>query len=529
MQMTELQNCLPEHTRPFFIRLRNLKWEESRQSYNARLSASRSEAAARNVLKSGFQIEAEWNLAVELLGDLAFGYFQAAIETCTLYGTRITKAMCDCIETAVRDFLLAQRQNAISNAAENVPGAAHIPLSSRQQLSGHPQSLPRYNEILIALERARVENERSAAQKTVSTDSQVAAAAAAAKERREYNRPDVLNVLIASPGDVNDERNAVTAAIHEWNAINSHPDTINILLHPIKWETHSYPESGDRPQALLNQQIVTRGDFLIGIFGVRLGTPTGVAESGTIEEIEQFRELGKYVALYFSNAPVQRNVDRDQLEALERYKEARKKDTKYEVFSNADDLRSQVSQHLTGIVMSVAKPLHLGMWRNESSSSVLSIHVQKALEMTVKNGVREAELGRRQTEDAQAEAARWRPLAGIVSEVEGQEQVNKLNLKSNLEFALVEASLLSSAGAKLHDYPVEGVNIFSRGFSVPITHASLLKVANNSQSYFQFSTFQGGIKFAVIRQRDGIQFIGVLPFEAETVTVSNTLWFKLTG
>lgn len=62
---------------------------------------------------------------------------------------------------------------------------------------------------------------------------------------------------------------------------------------------HSYPESGDRPQALLNRQIVAREDFLIGIFGTRLGTPTGVAESGTIEEIKEFRKAVKYVALYF--------------------------------------------------------------------------------------------------------------------------------------------------------------------------------------------------------------------------------------
>lgn len=52
-----------------------------------------------------------------------------------------------------------------------------------------------------------------------------------------------------------------------------------------------------------------QGDFLIGIFGNRLGTPTGAAQSGTIEEIEQFRKAGKHVALYFSTADVPRNAD----------------------------------------------------------------------------------------------------------------------------------------------------------------------------------------------------------------------------
>ena len=75
--------------------------------------------------------------------------------------------------------------------------------------------------------------------------------------------------------------------------------------------------SGDRPQAILNKQIAEQGDFLIGIFGNRLGTPTGDSKSGTIEEIEIFRRSGKHVALYFSTADVPRDVDRDQLEELD--------------------------------------------------------------------------------------------------------------------------------------------------------------------------------------------------------------------
>jgi hypothetical protein len=511
--MTDLRNCLPEQARQFFVRLRNSKWERSRESYTVKLSASRSEAAIKNVLKSGFQTKVEWDLAVDHMGDRAFGYFEAAIETCILYDIKLTKPLCDCIEAAVKDFLLAQQRNAISNAAKNIPGVVPIPLSSRQQLNDRPQSLPRYNDIMLALERVRVESERAAAQKAASSESKVTTVTTT-NQQREGNRPDVLNALIASPSDVNDERDAVTTAIHDWNVINAHPDTINILLHPIRWETHSFPESGDRPQALLNRQIVARGDFLIGIFGTRLGTPTGIAESGTIEEIEQFRAAGKYVALYFSNAPVPRNVDRDQLDALAQYKKARQKDTKFEVFSNADDLRRQVFQHLTGIVMSVAKPLQLGMWRNET---------------IVKDEIRQAEAARRQADEERAEAARWKPSASIVSRAEGQEQVNTFTLKSHLEFALVEASLLSPTGAKLHDYLVDGEKVFSKGVSLPITHASLLKIANSSQSYFQFNTFHGSIKYTVIRQSDLIRFNGVLPFQAATVTVANTLWFKLAG
>jgi hypothetical protein len=162
----------------------------------------------------------------------------------------------------------------------------------------------------------------------------------------------ILNVLIASPSDVGQERNVVTEAIHAWNA--AHYQTTGTMLHAVRWETHSYPASGDRPQAILNKQIVESGDILIGIFGYKLGTPTGTAQSGTIEEIEEFRKAGKYVALYFSKADVPRSADRDQLKALEDYQRERQKDTLYGTFGTAEELRLLVTQHLPKIVADVS-------------------------------------------------------------------------------------------------------------------------------------------------------------------------------
>jgi hypothetical protein len=79
----------------------------------------------------------------------------------------------------------------------------------------------------------------------------------------------VLNVLISSPSDVSAERDAVESAIQEWN-INHHKST-GIMLHPVRWETHAFPALGDRPQGILNRQIVKSAHFLIGIFGNRSG------------------------------------------------------------------------------------------------------------------------------------------------------------------------------------------------------------------------------------------------------------------
>ena len=165
----------------------------------------------------------------------------------------------------------------------------------------------------------------------------------------------VLSVLIASPSDVGKERDVVTGVIHEWNAV--HSRRMGISLEPIRWETHTFPASGERPQEIIDKQIVDNCDFVVGIFGVRLGTPTGEAQSGTIEEIERLRKQGKHVSLYFSNAPVPRGADQQQLQALQEYQEARSKDTLYGTFASSEDFQRQFSRHLPQVVSSVHERL----------------------------------------------------------------------------------------------------------------------------------------------------------------------------
>jgi hypothetical protein len=190
----------------------------------------------------------------------------------------------------------------------------------------------------------------------------------AREDRLVRNTAAVLNILIASPSDVSDERDLVERAIHDWNA--AHFQSLGILLNPIRWETHAYPASGDRPQAIINRQIVESGDILIGIFGYKLGTPTGAAQSGTIEEIEEFRRAGKYVALYFSTADVPRSANRTQFEALESYRKERQKDTLYFEFGDNSSLREHLMRHLPKIVQEVHRKLHLaGRTENTGAES----------------------------------------------------------------------------------------------------------------------------------------------------------------
>jgi hypothetical protein len=130
----------------------------------------------------------------------------------------------------------------------------------------------------------------------------------------------IYRILVASPSDCVHERRLVPDVIHAWNA--AHSLASGAILEPVLWETHAVPESGDRPQGLINKQLVDNCDILIGTFWTRLGTSTGKAESGTAEEIEEFRRDGKRVLLYFSSAPVApESLDAGQYAALAAYRD----------------------------------------------------------------------------------------------------------------------------------------------------------------------------------------------------------------
>ena len=155
----------------------------------------------------------------------------------------------------------------------------------------------------------------------------------------------VFSVLIASPGDVAKERALVREVLHEWNALHSF-STKKVFL-PLSWESHSHPSMSDRPQGVINEQVVDKADLVVGIFWTRLGTPTGVAASGTVEELERLMNAGKPVMVYFSSAPVQLDsVDVAQYEQLKTFKAALGKRGLYSTYDSPTEFRDMFTRHL---------------------------------------------------------------------------------------------------------------------------------------------------------------------------------------
>ncbi|WP_146164551.1 hypothetical protein [Nitrosospira sp. Nsp2] len=133
--------------------------------------------------------------------------------------------------------------------------------------------------------------------------------------------------------------------MQEWNDLNAAER--RLVLLPLRWETHSAPKYGERPQEIINQQVVDRCDLLVGIFWTRVGSPTGMADSGTIEELERVASEGKPVMLYFSQA--KQDPDKLDLEQLAKLREFKKKTFPHalvESYSDVIEFKDKLSKQI---------------------------------------------------------------------------------------------------------------------------------------------------------------------------------------
>ena len=154
------------------------------------------------------------------------------------------------------------------------------------------------------------------------------------------------SVLVASPSDVMNERRVIRQTMHDWNT--SVGQTLGVNLEPIMWETHATPEMGDRPQAIINRQIVDECDILVGVFWTRLGSPTGVAVSGTAEEISLFVEAKKPALVYFSSMLINPiGFDVEQFQKLLAFKLALQTQGLQGGFGDLEELRTNLHADLT--------------------------------------------------------------------------------------------------------------------------------------------------------------------------------------
>lgn len=168
-------------------------------------------------------------------------------------------------------------------------------------------------------------------------------------------------VMIASPGDVTRERKIVRKVIQDWNDL--HAADRKIVLLPRDWQLNSYPAMGDRGQGLINKQVLKNCDLLVGMFWTRLGTPTGAAPSGTVEEIREHIAAGKPTMLYFSDAPIEPGrVDPLQYEQLQRFRAECKNGGLVETYKNCRQFAAKLSRQLHLTIADNPKIFREAIW-----------------------------------------------------------------------------------------------------------------------------------------------------------------------
>lgn len=153
------------------------------------------------------------------------------------------------------------------------------------------------------------------------------------------------DLLISCPGDVNQFIDVIRECVDGFNRIFGKVNNVEIV--PKHWSTDSYPQSGDKPQELLNKQFVRDCDAAIAILWTKFGTPTDKYGSGTEEEIEEMLSSNKQVFMYFLDTPVNpSSVDMEQYKKVNEFKDKYKDRGIYVVVNDENELRQKFTNHL---------------------------------------------------------------------------------------------------------------------------------------------------------------------------------------
>jgi small GTP-binding protein len=113
------------------------------------------------------------------------------------------------------------------------------------------------------------------------------------EETQSKSQLRILRLVVASPGDVQPERDVLPSVIEEINRGVAADRGLHLVL--TKWETDAYPGfHTEGPQGLIDPILnINDCNLLIGIFWKRFGTPTADGKTGTEHEFSSAFEAWK--------------------------------------------------------------------------------------------------------------------------------------------------------------------------------------------------------------------------------------------
>ncbi|WP_047984055.1 hypothetical protein [Ornithinibacillus californiensis] len=174
-----------------------------------------------------------------------------------------------------------------------------------------------------------------------------------------------FDLLISCPSDVKEELEIIKGTVADFNRMYGAAN--NTLIVTKHWSTDSYPQSGGKPQNLLNKQFVLECDAAVAVFWTRFGTPTDNYGSGTEEEIEELINSGKQVFLYFSDRQINpASLDPEQYKKVIEFRERYKDKGIYAPYSDLAEFKKDFLNHLSLYFVNLLAN------RNENKSTISS-------------------------------------------------------------------------------------------------------------------------------------------------------------
>jgi hypothetical protein len=164
----------------------------------------------------------------------------------------------------------------------------------------------------------------------------------------------VLRIVVASPGDVQAERDALPAVLEELNRGIAAEHGLRLELG--RWETDAYPGFHPQgPQGLIDPILrIEDCDVLLGIFWKRFGTPTTEAGSGTEHEFLRayaaWQEHGRpQIMVYFNQeaATPKTRAETDQWGQVLEFQEHFPKEGLWWPYQGKEQFERLVRNHLT--------------------------------------------------------------------------------------------------------------------------------------------------------------------------------------
>lgn len=206
-----------------------------------------------------------------------------------------------------------------------------------------------------------------------------------------------LRVFLASPQDVNPERERVHYIADELNRLGNIADEIGLTIEVLDWQTHVAPFGGRPEEVILQQLPVEKWDVFIGILWLRFGTATGSADpttgkpfgSGTEEEfiraLSLWRKNEKPQILFYRCMRSPANLDEldpDQYKRITtfftQFDVNNNFPALYQTFQTTEEFERRVRLDLTKLILKYRKEfLPIGYYSSVSEKELIFNEIEQ--------------------------------------------------------------------------------------------------------------------------------------------------------